>query len=167
LAAAGSFSGGTAIQDGTLVMGIANALPSGSSVTLGTINNIGTLNLNGNALTVASLATGGASFGNTVTSASPATLTLGGSGTSTYGGSIDGAIALVKSGTGTQLLTGSNSFSGGATIAGGILNVNSNAALGTDGVTFTGGTLQTTTGVDFSTRNFVTSGASAIFDVTS
>ena len=78
------------------------------------------------------------------------TLTVGvagGSGTfsgilQNPGGSV---LALTKSGAGMQALSGSNTYSGGTTISGGILNINADAALGAaaGAVTFAGnGTLQ-------------------------
>jgi autotransporter-associated beta strand protein len=58
----------------------------------------------------------------------------------------DGSAAgsLTKTGSGTLVLTGANTYSGGTILQGGILNVNSDAALGnaSGGLTFEGGTLQ-------------------------
>ncbi|WP_443971471.1 autotransporter outer membrane beta-barrel domain-containing protein [Sphingobium sp. CR28] len=59
---------------------------------------------------------------------------------------IVGAGDLIKDGTGTLTLTGSNTYTGGTTIAAGTLRVSSNANLGAaaGGVSFDGGTLNTT-----------------------
>ncbi len=79
------------------------------------------------------------------------TLTIGDSSNlcSTFGGTIadgndetDPAIdSVVKAGTGTLLLSGANTYSGGATISGGTLQLGSSSALGTGAVTVNGGTL--------------------------
>ena len=68
---------------------------------------------------------------NTVTSATAATLTLGGSGTYSYGagtnansGVITGAISIVKSGSGTQTFGDANTYTGTTMISGGTLLVN-------------------------------------------
>ena len=53
-------------------------------------------------------------------------------------------ITLVKSGPGTEILSGTNSYSGGTTVAGGTLQASSPSALGTSGqgtITMAGGTL--------------------------
>jgi autotransporter-associated beta strand protein len=61
----------------------------------------------------------------------------------TYSGNISGTGSLTKFGAGTLTLTGSNTFSGGTTLATGTLNVGSAGSLGSSGaLTFTGGTLQ-------------------------
>ena len=111
----------TGVAVGTLTMGIANALPSTTAVTLGQNDgNNATLNLNGFSQTIASLATNpttGLTGTKTVTSASAATLTINGSADSTYAGIITGAsLALVKQGSGKLTLTGVNTFGGGTTI---------------------------------------------------
>ena len=111
----------TGISVGTLRMGIANALPSATAVTLGQNDaNNATLDLNGFSQTIGSLSTNPvtALLGTkTVTSAGAATLTINGATNTTYAGVISGAsLALVKQGTGIQTLTGTNTFAGGTTI---------------------------------------------------
>ncbi len=75
-------------------------------------------------------------------------LTVGANNLSTnYGGSIVGSGgSLVKQGTGTWTLSGSNSYSGGTTINAGTISISANNGLGSadGGLTFGGGTLQTT-----------------------
>ncbi len=79
-----------------------------------------------------SLAGGGATGGN-VTLANATTLTVGGLNTSTaYGGIISGTAAFTKTGPGTLLLTGANSYSGATLISGGVLD------LSTTGQIYTG-----------------------------
>jgi autotransporter-associated beta strand protein len=96
-----------------------------------------TLDLNGADQVVASLADSGGTGGLVTNSASTATtFTLNpGSGSAVFSGRIaDGgagnAIALVKSGAGTQVLAGDNAFSGGTTISAGTLQLGGGGAAG-------------------------------------
>ncbi len=73
------------------------------------------------------------------------------------GGSIGGAGTLTKSGAGTLVLGTSNTFSGGTTINGGLVQVSADANLGTGTLTVNGGTLQTTG--SFTSAKAVTLGA--------
>ena len=104
-------------------------------------------------------------------------LSLGGSGTATFGGSLlpgasgyrlgggDGSLVvsavlggmhpLMKVGADTVILTGMNSFSGGILLRGGLLQAGSEAALGSSGtISFQGGGLQSSAAnaADFSGR---------------
>lgn len=58
------------------------------------------------------------------------TVSLDGSGTSVISGNISGNGSLTKTGTGTLMLAGSNSFTGGLTVNAGILNVSNFTASG-------------------------------------
>lgn len=73
------------------------------------------------------------------------TLTLGGSGTYSYSGTITATtpanMAITKSGTGTQTLSGTNTYTGATNITGGTLKLGSTGALSTSAVTVNGGTL--------------------------
>ena len=65
----------------------------------------------------------------------------------TVGGVISGSVeSLVKAGTGTLTLDGSNTYSGGTTLSAGQLNVNNPLALGGGTVAISGGTLGNTSG---------------------
>ncbi len=105
------------------------ALPTSSAVQVAAG---ATFDLSGAPQTIGSLAGSGTV---TNTFSTPCTLTIGTDGTSTaFSGAIaDGAgtLALVKVGSGTLMLSGSNGYSGGTTISGGTLNINADAALGT------------------------------------
>ncbi len=75
--------------------------------------------------------------------------------TLTVGGVIGGgAIALTKTGNGTLILSGANTFSGGTTLSAGQLNLNNggsssaNSAIGTGTFTINGGTIDNTSGSD-------------------
>ena len=147
-----------ATEDMTLVLGAAGVIPNtadltinGSNAASGTGSYTGTLNLNGFSETVDALS-GGAPTGTgtrygTVTNggASSATLTVGANnGTATFSGILQngtGTLALTKSGTGVQTLSGSNTYSGLTTVSAGGLLVQNATALGTtaSGTTVTSG----------------------------
>lgn len=75
------------------------------------------------------------------------TATLNGNGYTTISGVVSGTgtgAKIVQSGTGDTTLSGNNTYSGGTTLSAGTLTVNNNNALGTGGLTITGGTLNST-----------------------
>ena len=104
------------------------------------------LDLGGANQVVASLSGLSGSSG-TVTNGSPApaTLTLTPTGgTTTFSGVVQdgaGTVALVISGTATQVLAGSDTYSGGTTLSAGRLGINNAAALGSGPLTISGGTI--------------------------
>jgi len=94
-----------------------------------------------------------------VTAGSGYTFALGGTnaGVNVYAGSIGNGtnLALRKDGSTTRRLTGSNTFTGATTVAGGVLSLGAPGALaGSGNLVFTGGTLQFTAGntVDYGAR---------------
>lgn len=171
-----TFTGDTSINNGTLRLTTGNnRLPTGTTVSLGQAasDNLGTLDLNGRNQQIAGLnSTSGLNTtlsDNTVTSGTSATLTLGGSGTYSYGdgtnansGVLTGALAVTKTGSGTQTLGDANTYSGGTTISGGTLVAASTSALGTGAVTVSGGTLASTTPVTLGGNFTMSSGTLAI-----
>jgi autotransporter-associated beta strand protein len=164
-----TFTGGTTIIQGTLKLGIANALPTAATVTLGSSTTTGTLDLNGFNQAIAGLVNVGSS-GNTVTdsSATVATLTVNVTGPQTYAGLLTGTLGLTKAGAGSLTISNtSNSYSGGTTINSGILSVAADAALGNATATLTisnGATFQTTQSVT-SARPVILGPGGGIFDV--
>jgi autotransporter-associated beta strand protein len=100
------------------------------------------------------------------------TLTLAGTGTGVVtmsgviaGGSGQRDYAIVKNGTSTFSLSGSNSYRGGTTINGGTLIVNSDASLGIGGaLTLNAGTLEVATGFT-SARTITLSNAASTFQI--
>ncbi len=120
-----------------------NALPTTTSLTL----NYANLYLNGYNQTLAAIpGTNTAYIGNGSTT--PASLTVGyGNASSTFGGviadngisvtntssspaTVYGTVSLTKIGSGILTLTGNNTYSGGTTVNGGMLWINSDASLG-------------------------------------
>jgi fibronectin-binding autotransporter adhesin len=103
-------------------LGGTNLLPTATALT---IASGATLDLNNVTQTVGSLA-GAGSIINSGTVASTLTLNPASGSTSfsgVIGGGGGGAISLVKSGTGTQTLTGANTFSGGTIVSAGTLQL--------------------------------------------
>lgn len=126
-----NYTGGTIISNGVLRL---NTFPTGTSAAenLSVFGN-GKLDVNGNSFTISALnGTNGAI--DTVSGGTP-TLTIG---DFNAGGSFSGAIqntagsmALVKTGTGSQILGGASTYSGGTTVSGGSLLVTNATGSGT------------------------------------
>ena len=136
LSGTNSFTGGTQIQAGTLVLGSNQAIPAASSLTL----SAGTLNLGGYANTAGTLVMqNGLITGNGSFSAASFNLQSG-----TLSGSLVGPGSLSKTTSGVVTITSSNSYSGGTTLSGGTLVVSADNNLGSTAgeLTLNGGTLQ-------------------------
>ncbi len=124
-----SYTGPTTILAGTLQQAGMNVVPAGSAVIIGTA---GTFDLNTYDTSIASLAgdtltTGGRVISNSGTPI----LTTGSANTNTsFAGSIENVISLVKVGTGTFELAGMNSYSGTTTVNQGTLKISSATGLG-------------------------------------
>jgi autotransporter-associated beta strand protein len=146
LSQSNSYIGGTAINNGIVILGTPNALPVNGALTLGNTGSSGQLNLNGVSQQIATLSVG--SGANAATqlvyndnTSSDATLIVSG-GTSTFAGQIldfltqpgSQTTSLQVTGSAYLSLTGSNSFTGASTINGGgtlqIGNGTSGEALG-------------------------------------
>jgi fibronectin-binding autotransporter adhesin len=148
LSGANTYTGGTAINQGTLRAGSTSAFGSNSAVRLANAAGA-TLDLAGFDNVIGSLAGGGTTGGNVTLGSGR--LTAGGNNASTtYGGVISGTGGLTKTGTGTMVLTGINSYTGGTMLENGTLQVAADANLGgANGMlTFDGGTLRTTASFD-------------------
>ena len=162
LTGSNSYSGGTFLNAGTI--NIINGAGLGSGVL--TMNQ-GTVQMNGN-FTVSNPITLNATCTGTIGACDFDTF----GSTTTFAGVITGAGALSVISTGTIRLANSNTYSGGTFLNNslGILNVESDAALGssTATVTFNGGTLQLglpTMGAIFtSARNMTLGAAGGTFD---
>ena len=110
-----------------------NRLPIGSSLTLGNAANNGgaVLDLNGQNQQLAGLLYLGTTMPVIVTnSAGPATLALAfDAGTNSFRGPLGGNLALTKAGTGTQTLSGANTYSGNTLVSAGTLRLGVNNAV--------------------------------------
>jgi autotransporter-associated beta strand protein len=124
-----------------------------------------TLDLNNYSTTVGALANAtGTPTGHRVLIGS-ATLTVGGNNQSTsFSGVISGTGNLIKIGTGTQTLTGLNTYQGGTTFSGGYIAVASLNYLGPGGFTFNGGGLRFNGIFDPTTRPLTINSGGAFFD---
>jgi outer membrane autotransporter protein len=87
----------------------------------------------------------------------------------TYGGLISGTGAVQMDGTGTLALTNTNTYGGGTTINGGLINFNSDGNFGSGNITLNGGGLQWATGntFDISSRLNAFAAGGATFDTNS
>ena len=114
-----SYSGSTIINGGIVQLGVANALPTATGVTLS--NTTGALlNLANNNQTIGSLSGGGNSGGNVALGSG--TLTVGDGSSTSFDGILSGAGgSLIKQGAGTLLLGNTSSYTGSTTINAGTL----------------------------------------------
>ena len=123
-----SYTGGTTVSAGTLRLGSANALPTDGALTV----NGGTVDFNGNNLTVASLSGAGGTI-----SLGASTLTVAETANTSVAAVITGTGGLVKQGTGILNLTGANTYTGPTSVSAGRLAVNgsitSNVNVGSGG----------------------------------
>ena len=129
-----SYSGGTTVAGGTLQLGHASAMGSSSA---GVTVNSGTVDLHGFSPTIGALNGSGGAVQSNVAGAVALTIGNGGAGGS-YAGTIQnnsGTVSLIKTGAGTQTLSGNNSYSGGTTVTTGTLIAGHVNALGTGGLT--------------------------------
>ena len=147
LSGANSFTGGLSIQQGTLVLSGANSFTGGLSVQQGTlsiptINNVGTSGALGAGPSVSLGSTGQTGAleytGGTASSNMQFSLAAGGSGmfqvdtastSLSLSGVVSGSGALSKSGPGTLILSGSNTFTGGLVINAGMVQLGNSGAL--------------------------------------
>ena len=127
----------TSLVVGTTVLGISDGLCTSAPLNLGQNDgNAVTFNMAGFNQTVAGLtsnptAVGANTTGKAITSATPATLTSSPVADVTYAGLITGEVSLVKQGSFTQILLGSNTTIGDITVNGGTLAANASAGTGT------------------------------------
>jgi fibronectin-binding autotransporter adhesin len=140
LSGANTYTGTTTINAGTLALSGSGSIASSSQVNVA--NAAGTFDISGTS--------SGATM-RTLNGVANSHVTLGGqtltisNGSTTYAGIIQGAGRLTLTG-GTQTLSGANTYTGTTTINGGTLAVSSDSNLGdtSGGLTFGGGTLQST-----------------------
>lgn len=138
-----SFAGSVTVTAGTLNLGNASALNANNVVS---VASGATFNLADNSNTIAGLNTGTGTVTNT--SGNNKALTIGGSGTYSFGGKLTATTLanfnLVMNGTGTQTLSGStNDYAGGTSLINGMLILGDKSALGTGTINFNSTTAAT------------------------
>ncbi len=118
LTGSSNYTGGTVVNGGVLQLANSAALGMGSLTVTG-----GLVDLNGFSATVGALS--GSGTIDDVAGGGAIVLTIGNSGLSgTFSGTIQnssGTLSLVKTGSGTQVLSGANTYTGGTTISAGTL----------------------------------------------
>ncbi len=134
LSGANTYTGATNINGGTLKAGADNTFSANSAIILANTSGV-SLDLDGFNQTVGSIAGGGITGGNIALGSG--TLTSGGNNSSTtFAGVISGTGgALVKTGTGTLTLSGTNIYDGGTMISKGGLQLNNASAAGSGAIT--------------------------------
>ena len=132
LTGTGSYGGDTTINGGKLVVGSTNALPTGTALGLANASGVA-LELDYNQR-VASLA----GYGSVALDS--ADLTVDGTANTTYSGTIEGLGGLVKAGTGSLVLTGTNSYQSATIVQGGTLTIAGTNTY-SSGTTLSGGIL--------------------------
>ncbi len=120
----------TSVSNGTLMLGTGSTIGTGALTMTS-----GTLDLNGNSVSVAALSGTGGTI-DTTSVGGAATLTINQSGATfpslTYAGTIAntaGTLSLVKSGTGTLILSGTGTYDGNTTITNGNITITSSNAV--------------------------------------
>ncbi len=158
IAAAMTYTGGTAIEDGTLQLLTGGNLSDDTAVTVSTG---GTFDLNDQNVTVRSVSETGTGNGGTIDLGS-GTLTIDGNYTGDrFQNTIVGTGNLIKNGNGNWVLYGNNTFSGTTTINAGTLRINASNGLGTTTGLVTvnsGAALEFNAEADYPAQNIVLSG---------
>ncbi len=164
LTAANTYSGATINNGGILKLGIANALPTTTTLTLATSGNSATLDLAGFNQTLAGLAMGSGANAAIITNGSkvnPVTLTYNGGSSGFAGSIVDGtanganggqSVALTVAG-GSLTLTGANTYTNTTTItSGGQLYLGSGGSITSTNVTVNSGSLLDVSAVSYATH---------------
>ncbi len=154
LSGANTFGGDTVINSGTLTVGNALALQNS---TLNYNNQGGTLSFGSQTAATFGGLKGAQNLAVSGTSGAGVNLTVGGNNQSTtYSGVLSGSGSLTKTGNGLLVLSNSNTYIGGTTLASGTLRIDHATALNTatGTIKFSGGVLQYGTGIntDYSGR---------------
>jgi fibronectin-binding autotransporter adhesin len=123
-----TYSGPTTVTSGTLQAGSLKAFSATSAYTVAVSS---VLDLNGFSNMIGSLSGSGTVTNN---GAGPAVLTAGGDDTTkTFDGVLSdgpGTLGLTKTGLGTLILTGTNTYTGGTTVTGGTLQIGNGGTMG-------------------------------------
>ena len=167
LGGANTYSGATTVSAGNLKDGVANALPTTTTLT---VTGTGTFDVGGFAQTVGGLADGGVNTGTVTDSGAAATFTVNDGVANSFAGLITNganALALTKTGAGTLTLSHANSYTGVTTVSAGTLSIAADNNLGTAPnsatagfLTINGGTLATTSSFTLNANRGLSLGAS-------
>jgi autotransporter-associated beta strand protein/T5SS/PEP-CTERM-associated repeat protein len=140
LVATNSYTGTTTFNNSngkiTVQLAGTNVLPTGTVLVLaGTSTNMARLNMAGYDQTIAGLATTGTGASNVVASTVTglSRLTINNAVNYVYGGQMASNIMVIKSGTGVQTLSGTNTYSGGTLISNGVLRLENTFSLPSSG----------------------------------
>lgn len=164
LGAANSYTGGTTIDGGRLVLGAAGALPTGGTVN---IVNQGNLSLGGYNATVGAVTVSNGSISGQGTLTASSVTVDNPYWNVAISSKLAGAGTLSKTGAMSLELSGDNTYSGGTTMSGGTLNIGSDSALGTGTLTMSSGTLSSSSVAARAISNAVVfSGASTLGNAT-
>ena len=167
LSGTNTYSGNTTINGGTIQCGTGDsaAISSGKLVFAGST---AVLDVNGNNVTLSTISGTTGKIDNVVAGGTP-TVTINSGVAQSFSGAIinsTGSLALVKAGSGTLSLNGSNSYSGGTTISAGFILVQNSSALGTSTVTVGSvNGLELSSGVNLSNTIVVNAGNAEFEDV--
>lgn len=143
LGGASLYSGGTVVSNGVLKL----ANPSALGASTGDLTVHGTLDLNGNSISIGSLSGNSTGVIDDVAGSGSDTVTVNSASNSVFAGVIKnttGSVALTKDGSGTLTLSGANTYSGSTTVTAGSLLVN--GSIGSGAVTVASGALLGGTG---------------------
>lgn len=157
-----TFSGGIIANAGTIEFGDDNAAGTGTlDLSGGTVQSGAGGHTLGNAVTISASSTiGGAddlTFSGNAAMTGNRTLTVDNTGNTTFSGVISGAgDRLTKAGSGTLILNGNNTYSGGLTINAGTVEFGDNGAAGTGTLTLAAGSTIQSGGASHSLSNAVT-----------
>lgn len=131
------YTGNTAIEGGNTTLGAVNVIPGTLS-----LEGTATVDINGFNQTIVGLTGGGGTIQNTAAGVTNI-VTVNGAASYQSTSAINdaaGGIALRKLGTGTQILGGNSTYSGGTVVGEGQLNINGNTGAGTGGIVLSNGT---------------------------
>ena len=136
LSGANTYTGPTIINEGTVLLGAAGSLSSGSAITLANSARA-RLDLAGYNQVIGGLSGGGSLGGNV--SLGSASLTVRGGGS--YSGTLSGSGSLIKEGSATLSLPTAQAYTGGTTLRAGALELGQDGSLGSGPLGVTGGSL--------------------------
>lgn len=152
-----TYTGSTVVTGGTLRAGSTQAFGTNSAVILGSTTSGVTANIDlaGNNNSISSLATTSSALSNGTVTLGSGTLTITGANADSadFMGVISGSGGIIKSGEGTQILSGNNTYTGSTVLSEGMLIINGSLANGSP-VSATGGTLGGTGTINGTTTLF-------------